>query len=101
MSSENRKAIIISTGMDNIQLFAALKENESAVGGSLQRVQGLYEKYSGQQAALESRKNAESLAKLKANDDLKLAEMEIFRPLKRRCTKKTPKSRLSARVRFL
>lgn len=76
--SEQRKAIIIATGMDNIQLLATLKETEIATGVSLERVKGLYTKFSDQQAALEVRKNAESLARLKINDDLKLAETERF-----------------------
>jgi hypothetical protein len=76
--AENRKAIIISTGMDNIQLLAALKESEVATGVSLERIKGLYTKFSEQQARLESAKNDQSLAKLKATDDLKLAEMERF-----------------------
>jgi hypothetical protein len=76
--SEQRKAIIIATGMDNVQLLATLKDTEVATGSSLDQIKALYTKFSDQQALQESRKNAESLAKLKANDDLKLAEMERF-----------------------
>ena len=76
--ADQRKAIIISTGMDNIQLLAALKDSEVATGASLERIKGLYAKFSEQQAALETRKNEQSLAKLKATDDLKLAEMKRF-----------------------
>jgi hypothetical protein len=76
--AEQRKAIIIATGMDNLQLLATLKDTEVATGASLERIKGLYTKFSEQQAALESAKNDQSLARLKANDDLKLAEMERF-----------------------
>jgi hypothetical protein len=65
--NETRRAIIISTGMDNLPLLAALKENETMTGASLTRVKGLYAKLAAEKAALEAKENDASLARLNRN----------------------------------
>lgn len=64
--SETRKAIIISTGMDNLGLVAALKENETFVGASANRIKAIYAKLAGEKAAIEAAENDASLARLNA-----------------------------------
>lgn len=76
--SEARKAIIISTGMDNLQLLAALQESEVATGESMAKIKGLYAKLSAEKAEMEATANAASLARLKENDAAKLAQTKAF-----------------------
>lgn len=65
--SDQRKAIIISTGMDNLPLLEKLQQSETFTATSLNRIKGLYAKFSAEKAAIEKVENDASLARLNKN----------------------------------
>lgn len=72
--SESRKAIILSTGMDNLPLLEKLQQSESFTAASLNRIKGLYVKFAAEKAAIEKAENDASLARLNKN----LAEKAVL-----------------------